>query len=56
MAAKVDSSKCVGCEACVGACPVEAISMKEGKASVDEGTCIDCGACVAECPTEAITL
>ena len=55
MAAKVDSSKCVGCEACVGACPVEAIAMKDGKAVVDEGTCIDCGACVGECPAEAIS-
>ncbi len=54
MAAKVDASKCVGCEACAGTCPVGAISMKDGVASVDEGTCIDCGACVAGCPAEAI--
>ena len=33
MAAKVDSEKCVGCESCVGACPVEAISMNDGKAA-----------------------
>jgi len=56
MAAKVDPEKCVGCEACTGACPVEAISMKDGKASVDESTCIECGACVGECPSEAISL
>ena len=55
MAAKVDSSKCVGCEACTGTCPVGAITMKDGAASVDEGTCIDCGGCVAGCPAEAIT-
>lgn len=54
MAAKVDATKCVGCEACVGTCPVGAIAMKDGAASVDEGTCIDCGACVAGCPAEAI--
>ena len=42
MAAKVDSAKCVGCEACVGACPVGAIEMKDGAASVKESECIDC--------------
>ena len=51
----VDETKCVGCEACTGACPVEAISMVDGKANVDEGKCIDCGACVGECPAEAIS-
>lgn len=50
MAAKVDETKCVGCEACTGACPVEAISMVDGKANVDEGKCIDCGACVGDAP------
>lgn len=56
MAAKVDSEKCVGCEACVGACPTSAIVMDSGKAKVNEGDCVDCGACVGECPTEAISL
>ncbi len=56
MAAKVEAEKCVGCEACVGSCPVEAISMNDGKAVVDAGSCIDCGACVGECPTEAISM
>ncbi|MDD3155514.1 MAG: 4Fe-4S binding protein [Victivallaceae bacterium] len=56
MAAKVDSEKCAGCETCVGACPVGAISMKDGKAVVNEAECIECGACVGECPCEAISL
>ena len=29
MAAKVDGDKCVGCEACIGTCPVEAIAMAD---------------------------
>ena len=55
MAAKVDEAKCAGCESCVGACPVSAIAMADGKAVVSEGDCIDCGACVGTCPVEAIT-
>lgn len=56
MAAKVDSNACSGCETCVNACPVSAISMKDSKASVNESDCIECGACVGECPCEAISL
>ena len=55
MAAKVDPEKCVACESCVGACPVEAIAMADGKAKVNSDTCVDCGACVATCPVEAIS-
>jgi len=51
---KVNADECVGCESCVPVCPVEAISMKDGKAVIDQDTCTECGACVAECPTEAI--
>ena len=56
MAAKVDKSKCAGCESCVSACPVNAISMKDGAAEVNEADCVGCGACAGECPCEAITV
>ena len=39
MAACVDKEKCVGCEVCVGACPVGAISMVDGVACVNEAEC-----------------
>lgn len=55
MAVKVDASKCTACQACVPACPVEAIKMGEKYALVDADKCIDCGACVGECPNQAIT-
>ena len=54
MAAVVVKEKCVGCGACVGACPVEAIKIENEKAVVDADTCVSCGACEGECPVGAI--
>lgn len=53
--AVVDGNTCVGCEACVGTCPVEAIAMDGGKAKVNADTCIECGSCVSACPVSAIS-
>jgi len=55
MAAVVDKENCSGCGACVDACPVEAISIVEDKATISD-ECADCGACVDECPNGAISL
>ncbi|MFA6100572.1 MAG: 4Fe-4S binding protein [Victivallaceae bacterium] len=55
MPAVVDKELCIGCEACVGECPVDAIEMKDGKACVND-SCVDCGACVEVCPVDAITM
>lgn len=55
MPAVVNPDLCIGCEACVSACPVETIEMVDGKAVVGPD-CIDCAACEATCPTEAITM
>ena len=52
----VDSETCTGCESCVDACPVEAITMNDDIAVVDEETCTDCESCVEVCPVEAITV
>ena len=54
MAAEVDTTKCVGCGACEGTCPVGAIKVADGKAGVDADTCVSCGACAADCPAQAI--
>ena len=45
---------CNGCNACVPICPVNAISMQEGKAKIDPFQCTGCGACIPVCPQEAI--
>lgn len=56
MPVTINRDTCIGCGACVGVCPVGALSMDdEMKSVVDEGTCIDCGSCVSACPVEAIT-
>ncbi|MBP2665166.1 MAG: Electron transfer flavoprotein alpha/beta-subunit, partial [Firmicutes bacterium] len=53
MAVIVNQNKCVGCGACVPACPFDAIVMQEGKAYITE-KCTMCGACISVCPVEAI--
>ena len=56
MAVNVNMELCTGCGACVEACPVEAISIQDGKAHVDVDECVECGACLDECPTGAISM
>ena len=43
---------CTGCTACIKACPMEAIRIREGKARIIERRCIDCGVCIATCPVK----
>ena len=47
------TDKCIKCGACISACPVEAISMKDGKVVIDPKKCISCGTCFAVCPVGA---
>ena len=55
MAVNIDKAKCTGCGDCVDVCPVEALSLENGKAVVND-ECIDCGVCVDECPSGALLL
>ena len=41
---------------CLEACPVGAISRKDGVVVVDEDACIGCGLCIESCPYNAIFL
>jgi len=57
----IDASRCLGCGACVTACPEQpehkVLGLIAGKAQLISPTdCIGHGACKTACPTDAITL
>lgn len=47
---------CVGLGTCERACPVNAISMINGRPVVDPDKCVACGICVKVCPRDVLTL
>jgi len=55
MAVEVNKDECIGCSACVDACPFGAIIMEDNKAVITDA-CTVCGACVDTCPVGATLL
>ena len=45
---------CVGCNACVKACPVNILKLKNNKVVLDNDNCIGCSICIQECKYEVI--
>lgn len=58
--------RCVACDACVNACPVDVIHLEKHRGEdrkfvldrfdIEAGGCIFCGLCVEACPAEALTM
>lgn len=50
----INRKKCVGCLACVAACPIGAMMHLPGDANPFK--CVACGACARKCPVKAIEI
>jgi len=55
--AEIVPGKCIGCQLCIGECPVKnVIVMEGGVAKIDPEGCIGCGKCVDVCPVKGAIL
>lgn len=53
----VKDGECMGCNACIDICPMDAISDNgEGSVDINLDHCIGCGVCVPTCSVEALAL
>lgn len=52
--AEIIPDKCIGCQVCIGECPVDAVTIEGGIAKIDIEKCAGCGKCVDVCPVGAI--
>lgn len=53
---QLDERACVGCGACVGQCPFDAIEMRDKQVSPHAEQCWGCGICRAVCSQDALSL
>ena len=55
---EIDHEKCIGCGACVNACPVSLYEIVDEKSKVTGNVddCVLCRACETTCPVGAITI
>ena len=50
----VNENKCIGCNACIRACPIPNANLYDGKiVKINNTECIQCGECIKSCPHEA---
>ena len=48
----LDKDTCIGSQACVGFCPINA--MRKSDVRIEPFKCISCGSCIQACPEEAL--
>ncbi|MBN2014778.1 MAG: 4Fe-4S binding protein [Candidatus Altiarchaeota archaeon] len=55
---EVEIEGCIGCGACVNACPVSLFKIVDGKAKIvgNTDTCVLCRACESTCPVGIIKI
>ena len=54
--ARLEAESCTGCGLCAKRCPMEAVIVREKKATLKAERCIGCGVCVAACKPGALRL
>lgn len=55
--AYIDEENCIGCTACIKACPVDAIvGANKQSHTVIVDWCTDCEACIEPCPVDCISM
>lgn len=50
----IDTEDCSACDACIDACPCDAISVVDGHHVINPDLCVECGACYDVCEFGAI--